>query len=190
MGLERLQQTEFSPAPFLVYKPSKSGSGQALKLHLRLSPEWVDGDAGSGYFVRPKNQGLFLEIAPQEGKTDKGFPRFGWNSPGLVRCKLGLVDVSKLLLSIREVRHLGREVPFPYRPGPDREANPFAYTAFHKFGENSTAINYTFEQMRSIVRVSKSRDLARSIALDVHEELSFERYLELAHDAFLRVGIR
>jgi hypothetical protein len=107
-----------------------------------------------------------------------------------VRCKFGMVDVTKWLTSYRDVRLLGSEVPFAYRPGPDRTAQPMQLSSFHKYGEHSTAIAYTFEPTRGILRISKSKELARSIALDLHEELGLESYLRLALDAFVRVGIR
>jgi hypothetical protein len=189
MGLKELMQTEFSPAPLLFYKPNAGGTGQAIKVHLRLNPNWVETDTG-GYFERPKDQGLFVEIAPQEGKGADGFAKFGWNSPGLVRCKFGSVDVTKWLASYREVRLLNGEVPFAFRPGPDRNAQPLLLSSFHKFGKQSTAISYAFEPTRGILRISKSKDLARSIALDLHEELALSTYFELALRAFVRVGIR
>jgi hypothetical protein len=189
VSLQQLMRTEFMPAPYLIYKPNKQGSGQAMKVHLRLDPTWVTTDSG-GYFQRPKDQGLFVEIAPQEGKSADGFATFGWNSPGLVRCKWGMVDVTKWLTSSREVRSNGSEVPFAFRPGPDRTASPLTLSSFHKYGAHSTAIAYTFEPTRGILRISKSKDLARSIALDLHEELGFEAYLQLALNAFVRVGIR
>ena len=188
MSLQQLMKSAFTPAAYLVYKPTKGGTGQAVKLHLRIDPAWVGTETG-GYFERPKNQGLFLEIAPQEGMAD-GNATFGWASPGLLRCKLGMVDVTKLLTAYREVRVCGREVPAAFRPGPDRSAQPYTVSQFHKYGTQSTAINYTFEDTRSILRVSKSKDLARSIALDLHEEYGFYAYLELALQAFMRVGIR
>jgi len=189
MALKELMHTEFSPAPLVVYKPNKGGTGQALKAHLRLNPNWVETDAG-GYFERPKDQGLFVEIAPQEGKGEGGFAKFGWHSPGLVRCKWGVPDVTKWLTSYQNVRLLGAEVPFAYRPGPDRTLHPLQLSSFHKFGSNTTAINYTFEPVRGILRVSKSRDLARSISLDLHEELALEAYFRLSLQAFIRLGIR
>ena len=188
-SLQKLLLTEFTPAPYLVYKPSKQGSGQAMKIQLRLEPNWVATETG-GYFERPKDQGLFVEIAPQEGKGEEGFAKFGWNSPGLVRCKWGMVDVTRWLTSYREVRQLNGEVPFAYRPGPDRTTSPNVLSSFHKYGPHSTAITYTFEPTRSILRISKSKDLARSIALDLNEEVGLAAYLDLALKAFLRVGIR
>jgi hypothetical protein len=189
-ALQQLLRTEFCPAPYLVYKPNKQGSGQAMKVHLRLNPNWIETEGGNGYFERPKDQGLFVEIAPQEGTGEGGFAKFGWNSPGLVRCKWGMVDVTKWLTSYREVRFMNAEVPFAYRPGPDRNATPNVLSTFHKYGQHSTAINYTFEPTRSILRISKSKDLARSIALDLNEEVGLAAYFELSLNAFLRVGIR
>jgi hypothetical protein len=188
VSLQQLMKSAFTPAPYLVYKPNKGGTGQALQLHLRLDPTWV-ATGTAGYFERPKGQGLFLEIAPQEGMVD-GNAKFGWSSPGLVRCKLGMVDVTKWCTAYREVRVCGREVPAAFRPGPDRAAHPFTVSQFHKYGEHSTAITYAFEDTRSVVRISKSKDHARSIVLDMHEEYGFFAYLELALQAFIRVGIR
>ncbi len=179
----------FTPAPYLVYKPMKSGGGRALKVQLRVEPQWVATEEG-GYFEPPKKQGLFLELAPQAGKGEGGFAQFGWKAPELMRCKWGQVDVLKFLTSMREVRELGREVPFAYRGGPDKNAKPFEWASFHKYGDQSTAISYTFEDTRSILRISKSKDHAASIALDLHEELGFQAYVRMALDVYLRAGVR
>ncbi len=185
MSLQKLLKTDFTPAPFLVYKPQKNGAGQAMKLQLRLEPNWIDTDDG-GYFEKSRKHGLFLEIAPQEGSNGK-FPTFGWNSPKLIRCKLSLADVTKLLTSYREVRFLNSVVPAGFRSAPQNE---YICSSYHRYGDQSTAINYTFDPTRGLLKLSKSKEWARSIALDLHEETAIFAYLELSLNAFLRVGIR
>ena len=104
-----------------------------------------------------------------------------------VRAKLGLADVTKLLTAMREVRHLGKEVPASMR---GKDGKPLVVSLFHKFGDTGTAISYGFDSERSILRVSKSRDLAASISIDLSEELGLEYYLSMSLENFLRVGLR
>lgn len=186
MSLQRLMGTEWTPQPLLVYKPTKSGSGTAMRVQLRLEPEWEEGEG----YVRPiikGNGGLFLELAEQQGTGDDGYARFGWADESLIRVKLGLPDVSKLITSIDQVRLAGQELPNSFR-GKDKD--PFTLSLFHKFGDQATAITMKFEQERSFLRVSKSRDWNRSITLELHEELQLKAYLGLAMEGFLRVGLR
>lgn len=189
MSLQDLMLTEWVPQPYLVYKPQKNGNGVAMRVQLRLEPTWEATEAG---YKRPVVKGdgqggLFLELAAQTGFGEGGHASFGWADGKLLRVKLGLPDVTKILTAIREVRLGGRELPASFR-GKDQQ--PYSLNLFHKFGEGGTAIAYTLEAERSLIRVSKSKDWARSIALELHEELGLETYLHHALRAFLRVGVR
>ena len=185
MSLQHLLGTAWTPQPYLVYKPTKKGSGSALRLQLRLEPEWQEEET----YVRPLvkgNGGCFLELAAQTGFSD-GNASFGWGDDSLVRAKLGLQDVMKLLTAIREVRVAGHEVPPALR---GKSGDEWMVELFHQFNGSTTIISMKFEADRSFVRIGKSKDHHRSIALDMHEERGFERYLELTLEGFLRVGVR
>lgn len=191
MDLKLLAGTEWTPEPLLVYKPRQNGQGVAMRVQLRLEPEW---EVGENY-VKPLvkgNGGLFMELAQQEGTGEGGFAKFGWGSDSLIRVKLGLPDVSKIIASIDRVRLAGQELPTSFRgkAGPDGVKDPFVLSLFHKFGDAGTAITMAFEDERSIIRISKSRDWAASIVLEIHEELQLRTYLALAMEGFLRVGVR
>ena len=186
MSLSNLLGTEWTPQPLLVYKPRKSGDGVAMRVQLRLEPEWEQGDG----FARPVikgNGGLFLELAEQQGTGEGGFAKFGWSDPNIVRVKLGLPDVSKILASLEQVRLAGQELPASFR---GKDQDPFTLSLFHKFGDQSTAITLKLEADRSFLRVSKAKDWNRAISLEVHEELQLRAYLGLALTGFLRVGLR
>jgi hypothetical protein len=194
--LLRLVQSELSPQDFLVYKP-RGGKGAALKLNLRVHPEFKPTKAGTEYVVKDKKQGLFIEMAAEGPKGASGFPEFQWHDPAkVVRAKLGIPDITRLLLSIREYRSFMRDVPKPFRPGPDVDKHPNVFQAFHKFGEASSIVTYTFrDETMSILEVSRQYGKGKepsklSISLNLEEELAFERYLQLSLDAFLRCGMR
>ena len=184
MSVQHVIRARWVPQPYLVYKPMKSGGGVALKVQCRVDPEWEEVEGG---YVNPqvKGQGVFVELAKQGSLGDNGYPTFHWADP--VRAKLGLADVTKLLTAMREVRHLGKEVPTTMR---GKDGKPLVVSLFHKFGDSGTAISYGFDAERSILRVSKSRDLAQSISIDLAEELGLEYYLSMALENFLRVGLR
>lgn len=190
MALQDLMLSEWVPQPYLVYKPQKNGKGAAMRVHLRVEPVWEAKEEGGVKYPVVKGEGAggcFLELAAQTGFGEGGFASFGWQDKSLLRVKLGLPDVLKLLTAIREVRLAGHEVPAGMR-GKDGEA--YTVSLFHKFGEGGTAISYKFEEGRSLVRVSKSKEWARGMAIELHEELGLEAYLRMALADFLRVGIR
>lgn len=184
MSVSHLVRSRWVPQPYLVYKPLKSGGGVALKVQCRVDPEWEEKEGG---FVNPnvKGQGVFVELAKQSGMGDNGYPTFGWNDP--VRAKLGLADVTKLLTAMREVRSLGKSVPTSMR---GKDGKELVVSLYHKFGASGTAISYGFDAERSILRVSKSREIAASIAMDLSEELGLEYYFSMSLENFLRVGLR
>lgn len=188
MSLQQLVRARWVPQPYLVYKPLKAGGGMALKVQCRVDPVWEEREGPDGQvFLNPnvKGQGVFVELAKQQGKGENGYPTFGWGDP--VRAKLGLADVTKLLTAMREVRGLGKEVPSAMR---GKDGKPMVVSLFHKFGESGTAISYGFEAERSLLRVSKSREVAGSIAMDLSEEYGLQVYLQAALENFVWVGLR
>lgn len=188
MSAKEMMQTEWTPQPYLVYKPSPRGDGTAMRLQLRLEPEWkAVGEAGTLVPVIKGNGGCFLELAAQQGFGEGGYAAFGWGDAKLLRAKLGLADVLKLRSAIQDVRVANREVAASSR---GKDGAPYVVSLFHKFNSGSTVISYSFEETRSLVRVSKAKDWARTISLEPHEEYGFGRYLDLALEGFLRVGLR
>ena len=172
-----------SPEPAYVYKPRQDGSGAALKLDLRLKPVYND----KGY-IQAVEGGLFLELAAQTGKGEDGYARFGWQDAGRLTAKLGVPDISALLLGFRYVRHLEKKLPEAIRSKGDQEGTTLGL--FHRFGEATTAIDIKFTGDGSFVRVSRSKTSYRSIKLSLTEELAVETYLQMALRAFLSVGAR
>ena len=61
---------------------------------------------------------------------------------------------------------------------------------FHKYNNGSTIISYTFDDAQSVLRISKGKDQARSISLTLGEEVIFEKFLNMALEAYLKVGKR
>jgi hypothetical protein len=183
--------TEFEPQHHVIHKPNMKGSGQALKIQLRLAPKWVaTNDQGDGYFDAAANKqgGLFLEIAPQGPKVNDN-PTFLWKDESqLIRCKLGIPDISGLLAAMREYRVGRADVPAYLQ---DRKnPQPNQVSLFHKNKTGSTIIQYTLEEQQSILRISKGKDQARSIALTPGEEIIFQALLEQALRVYLKVGKR
>lgn len=198
--LHQLAMLRFNPEPIVVHKPRPDGKGVALKLDLRITPDF---DAEKGY-VKDADGGVFLELAPQVGKTEDGkFPTFGWKDERLIGAKLGLADLTNILTAIERVRK-GSWVPAANRPKspPKGELESFTpeqrhartLSLFHKFGTSSTAISWEFlpspDNPRSMLSVSKSAEKRSSIALTLAEERLIERYLSNALDAFIAVGLR
>lgn len=171
----------------VIHKPTKAGTGQALKIQLRLEPVWMD----EGYYDPAANKegGLFLDLAKQGPPNEAGYPTFLWqDQKTLIRAKLGITDISTLLASINRVRNLGMPVP-TYAQNKSRPDGA-SVSLFHKFKNGSTVVSYTFQDESAIIRISKSKDLARSISLTLGEEVIFQRYLSLALDAYITVGKR
>lgn len=179
----------FSPQQHVFHKPNRSGTGQAMKVQLRLSPKWVE-TADGGFFDREANKqgGLFVEIAPQGPKVGD-YPTFLWRDAAQVmRAKLGVPDMVGWLVAYREYRVCRADVPLYLQSNTQPKANQLSL--FHKTKAGSTIITYTFDEAQGILRISKGADRARSIALNLGEELAFARYLELALDAHLKIGKR
>ena len=188
--LYTLALTEFAPQQHVIHKPTKNGTGQALKIQLRLAPKWVS-TADGGFFDKAANKdgGLFLELVPQGPKDENDNATFLWKEPDkILRAKLGMADIIGLLAAIREYRIGRADVPEYLRNKQSPQANQVSL--FHKFGGGSTIITYTFDEQQSVLRISKGKDQARSIALTLGEELILERMLDLSLTAYLKVGKR
>jgi hypothetical protein len=182
--------TEFEPQHHVIHKPNMKGTGQALKIQLRLAPKWVATEDDKGYFDAAANKqgGLFLEIAPQGPKVGDN-PTFLWKDEDkLIRCKLGIPDITGLLAAMREYRIGRADVPAYLQ---DRKnPQPNQVSLFHKNKTGSTIISYTLEEQQSILRISKGKDQARSIALTMGEELILQTMLEQSLKVYLKVGKR
>lgn len=183
--LYKLAMTELRPEPVVFYKPNQSGTGVAAKFNLRLSPVYDEVEG----FLKETNGGLFVDIVSQGEKNQGGFPTFKWTDrESLVTAKFGLPDVSGLLAAIRDFRYRGIEVP-TYLLGKDKKPN--VVNLFHKTETTgTTGISYTFQPESSVLRLSKSKDLHKSISLTLGEEVILEAYLRLSLTAFLKVGMR
>lgn len=187
---EFLTRLPFFLSPRVFHKPTAAGTGKALKVELRLNPKWIKTEAGPAYFDKEsvRGGGLYLELTPQIGKDASGNAKFAWtDEKKLIRVKLGVPDLSALLVSIRAVRILGHEVPKTHR---NKAGDPYTVSLFHKTPTTTTGITYTFVDDKSTLYVSRSKDHAHSIQLTLAEELVLQRYLELALDAYLQTGKR
>jgi hypothetical protein len=182
--LARIQNLQLRPGPLLVYKPNREAKGNALKLELRLQPQFSE----EGYQRKPAG-GLFLDLVAQTGVDQNKNATFGWgDDAGKLTAKLGLPDMSRMLLGYTLFRERGQAIPPAYRPKRDEQG--IAVEMFHKFGETSTVITWAFLADGSTLRVSKGPQQYRSIKLDLAEELLLVNYLKLALTGFQLAGLR
>lgn len=198
------------PQPLTIHKPNNSMQGQALKLNLKLAFEFGkttpdEGEAPVTYLKRTKG-GLFIDFAKQlQIKDDKGNAQFDWmnTAGGLITAKLGMVDLSGLLVAYREVRDKSRPVPQSLWPAlrendtEEQLARKRLTAAFtHKpalagtAGKGTTILGYTFEADGGIFRVSKSKDAVGQIKLSLSEELRVFRLFSMSLDTLIRTGGR
>jgi hypothetical protein len=179
-GLEQREKLWWKPEALHVYKPQRSGGGTALKIQVKLLPGFTDRG-----FVDPESlRGVWVDLAEQTGVKD-GYAQFDWAHP--VTAKLGLPDLSGILVAIREFR-AGR--PLPATLLPKRPTEIPCVEFFHRFGEASTVVTYAFGPDHAFLRISKGKDRRRTIRVTLAEELVLARYLELGLDALLRTGGR
>lgn len=194
------------PQPLTIHKPTGSGSGTALKLNTRLQFEWKDIEEAPPRRIHTRTRGgLFIDFAKQKpAKDEKGNANFDWtNTQTLVTAKLGLVDLSGLLVAYREVRKQRRPVPVSLRPvardtdTPEQiERKTLTASFTHKpglagsTGKGTTIISYTFESDGGVFRVSKSKEQVGQIKLTLAEEFRVFRMFDLAMDTLLRTGGR
>lgn len=203
--LGAVQPLHLCPAPILVYKPRQDGAGSALRARYRTAAAVKETDMGlipTGRAV--SGSALYIDLAAQLGFDDKGNATFNWpnddslkqTAKALITAKLGSTDVRKLLLGYQWVRLLGKPTPESIRTIGKVEGKwvpePKGITVglVHKFNDATTFIEWKFAGSGSIVTVSKSKELRRSVALDLAEELGFHMYLEQALQAFQQTGVR
>lgn len=185
-----LSRLPFTLSRRVFHKPQRSGNGKALQVELRMSPKYCLTEGGTAYFDGEANKegGCFLELVAQSGMDANGNARFAWDDEkAMLRVKLGAPDLAALLTAIREVRHLGREVPADLR---GKAGDEWAVQLFHRTPSSSTLVQYSFAADRSTLRISRSKDHWRSIELTLAEELVLERMLQLSLDAYLTTGKR
>lgn len=194
--LDVLAQTtlQLNPRQLVIYKPNPKdeSKGGALKIGYRFAPLAKEDGTPSLQFTG----GVFLELVSQIA-SDGEHPRFDWKGaekPTIV-VKLGLPDLSAMLLSYKYVRELGRVIPERMRPV-SKEGTKFvpdpsgmALALIHKTDTATKTIKWTFDPTRgSFVDISQGREFRKSVSLTLTEELQFVRYLQLAMDALLLTG--
>lgn len=181
----RLAASTIRPEPVAFYKPLPSGDGRAAKLNLRLAPTYK-GDLEK-YYVEDVEGGLFIDIAPQGGANDAGNAVFKWTDPSKVTAKLGMADLSALLVGQAEYRKTG-QVPEGLR-GKDKSKTD-VISLFHKTpGGGSTSIAMQLSPTGMSLRLAKSKEHFQSIRLNLQEELILVRFLTLSLDAFIKLGV-
>lgn len=191
-----MQRQALKPESWRVYRARK-GQGSALTVDFRLEPTWKTGPQGTVY-VSTLDGGMWLQIVPESGVDSGGNATFNWQ--GGVRAKLGVPDISGLLVAMREVRLRGRAVP-EYL-GPRRKqgtewvpTDPTKTTVglTHRFGEGAevrtTIIQYKFDAGGGFLSISESAQSKGGIKLNLSEELQWQRVLEASLDTMLRWGM-
>jgi hypothetical protein len=160
-----------------LYRPSPKGTGTALKLEVRLAPQYH----AKGY-VESVDGGVFLELARQAGQDGAGNATFAWTEA--LRAKLGLADLTALLACLRATWAGWEQLP---GTKPDR---PSQRALFHKTEAGSTIIDYSRVDGGAFLRISKSADQKVAHRLSMEDLIAVEAYLALALDAVLRLGVR
>lgn len=178
-----------SPEELLIYKPQSDVSkGSAGKWKFSLGP--VINEKG---YIEKVNGGFFVDIAPQV-KSDGQFAKFDWNEK--ITAKLGLPDISAMLLALRLVRN-GQPIPTNLRPlvkvdgkwTPIEDATQLQliHKSNFKDEDKTTIIGWRFSDRGSLFNI-KQKAGQRTISLTLTEEVQLEAYLKLALDAFLITG--
>jgi hypothetical protein len=175
----RILGSTLRPEPLAIYKAKKAGGGVAAKFNLRIQAQWPE----EGDYVESVEGGLFVDLVPQ-AETKGVNATFDWKSP--ITAKLGLTDVSALLVAYREVRGRLGDVPGYLQAKQNPQAN--TVSLFHKNEKGSSVITYAFGSESSILRISTGADSFRSIAFSLSEELLVMKYLDLALEQLLRFG--
>lgn len=195
-----IQQINIPTRPLTLHKPTPSQSGSAAKFNVRMV-EHLGVSEGAHFWKKTKG-GLFVDLAKQIGQDDHGNATFGWQQEqGVITAKLGLPDLSALLLGYREVRLLGRAVPPDVRPqareqdtDDQRKRKAATVSLFHraegKAGGATSAITYEFTAQGGSFRVSKSKDVARSLSVSLAEELRLFKFFDMSLEYLLKAGAR
>jgi hypothetical protein len=198
------------PQPLTIHKPTSSMSGQALKLNMKLDFEFGETEPEEGEkpvkYLKRTRGGLFLDFAKQlPVKDEKNNAQFDWMNKqgGLITAKLGMVDLSGLLVAYRSVRSNGKLVPqalwpaFREQDSEEQLTRKRLTAAFtHKpslagtAGKGTTIISYTFEADGGVFRVSKSKDAVGQLKLTLAEELRVFKLLDMSLETLIRTGGR
>lgn len=181
-----------NPRPLVVYKPRPEPTGAALKVGYRVARATKDDGSPATYFTG----GCFLEIVPQI-PSENEFAAFDWKGTGGLTVKLGLPDLSAMLLAYRKVRDQGSEIPERYRPVtrgangkfvPDDSGMQLALV--HKNQEVATVIKWSFDASKgSFLEITRGKGNRRSISLTLSEELLLVEYLKHALSALVLAGV-
>ncbi len=181
--IERYLRLEFEPEPLLVYKPRGPGKGVAMKLGLRIEPEFGE------TYVAGHDGGLYLEMA-SEGESSGEHASFRWkDEKARVTAKLGVPDVSAMIFAYQQVRIRGKAIPSPYK-GKTTIENADVLSMIHQFGGITTFIDWTFTKKGSFLRVAKNDGRALSISLSLTEEVQVHLYLTTALSVYQLIGGR
>lgn len=182
-----------TPEPMLVYKPrldkkTNKPIGKALKLQLRIAPTFGH-DSTGGVYVAQHSGGLFVEVVQQTGvNPDNGTATFGWaGDEHRSVAKLGVPDISALLLGYQRKRLLGQPIPPPFC-GNDTKGERISL--IHTSESGSTVIMWAFTDKGSFFRVMRKGGNDFSISLSFAEEILFENYLRMALTTFQSIGGR
>lgn len=185
-----LARLQLSPEALKIHKAKRDGTGVALKLELRLTPEYGTGSKGS-FFVRSVKGGLFLDLVPQTATNEAGDATFGWDDPRAVGAKLGLPDIGSLLVAV-ESRYASKAIPENLRAKGDELG--VSVGMFHVFegdsGKSTTAIDYRLAKEGAYLSMSKSATQRQKLMLTQAEELQLRAYLQHSLSMFLLVGKR
>lgn len=209
--IKRFSGALLLPQPIAIHKPRSDGQGSALKLNVRYSFEFGTSPDSDVQYLKRSRGGLFVDLAQQARHPDgavkrdaNGNAQFDWaNRATLVSAKLGVPDLSALLVGYREVRELGQPVPpelrMPARAQDTEEQQQrkaFGVSLTHKpatagsEAAGTTIITYQFTGTGGTLRISRSREHAAQVSLTLAEEYRVFRYFELALDTALRLGGR
>lgn len=189
---EELLDLTLHPAPVKIYKPSmKDLSGTALALDLRLDPVMGKSPKGTKYITSIEG-GLFLELVPQATmKSGDKDATFAWDSPKRISAKLGLPDITALLIAIRS-RWARRATPAKLRTKSDQVGSTVGM--FHKYagdeGSTTNVISYELKGDQAFLRMSKGKEHQLKITIEMAEELLLEERLLQALRSFQLVGKR
>jgi hypothetical protein len=185
---------DWQPGPLIVYKPGTK-SANALKVNMRLQPEWQVAENGNR-FLKSISGGLFLDMPAAAGKDGDGNQTWAWQDRDqLLTAKLGRRDILHLRYTIPHYR-AGHDVPFVIQPKPtaERPVDPDVARRtihlFHKNDRSSTIITYCMDPDGSAILQLSKPGMKRSIKLDCFEEFDFLAYLANAHRLFTLTGKR
>ena len=109
--------TETLPPPtvkrlseYRIYKPNKQNNGAATKFQVKITEK----DYVSA--VDRKKVELFIVSTEQTGLDEKQNAKFAWNDPTKeVTMKLGIPDVSEMLITLRQMKKVAGTVDGKYK---------------------------------------------------------------------------